>query len=326
MLFGARGADLADSEATGTILNTEIPTGSFENVPAEHDGSTAFSFDAFFNSEIGISYATLRDDSFTVTEGDVTAAKRVDGWNDRWNITVTPSGNEAVTITLPGNRDFATPGAICSKEENPVQLSNSPSATVAGPAAVSSVPVTASFGNMPAEHDGSEFTLDLSFSENVEAGNARIRDDAFTISGGNIIEARRKTQGSNQNWTVKVEPDGSGAISITLPETTNCDDAGAICTDDGLTPALGSDRTRTGSRQAERLNHGPVKRPEQRVEKNRRPSAMTESRPTSRLGSLDHKRDAGPCRAIRAAPHHDQATRKGLYRRIVVTGHPPQQR
>ena len=86
---------------------------------------------------------------------------------------------------------------------------------------------------MPAEHDGNEFTFDLSFSENVNAGYERIRDDAFRISGGDINQAQRQTQGSNQSWTVRVKPDGSGAISITLPETSNCNSAGAICTDDG---------------------------------------------------------------------------------------------
>ena len=86
---------------------------------------------------------------------------------------------------------------------------------------------------MPAEHDGSTFTFDLSFSENVAAGYARIRDHAFSVNGANIKKAQRKTQGSNQNWTVTVDPTGNGGVSITLPETTNCNNAGAICTDDG---------------------------------------------------------------------------------------------
>ena len=86
---------------------------------------------------------------------------------------------------------------------------------------------------MPAEHDGSTFTFDLSFSENVAAGYARIRDHAFSVNGANIKKAQRKTQGSNQNWTVTVDPTGNGGVSIALPETTNCNNAGAICTDDG---------------------------------------------------------------------------------------------
>ena len=92
--------------------------------------------------------------------------------------------------------------------------------------------LTASFANVPADHNGGNFTFDLNFSENVNAGYARIRDDAFTVSGGTIASAIRKTQGSNQGWTVEVDPTGNGAVSITLPETTDCNATGAICTDD----------------------------------------------------------------------------------------------
>ena len=93
-------------------------------------------------------------------------------------------------------------------------------------------PLTASFANVPADHNGGNFTFDLNFSENVNAGYARIQDDAFTVSGGAIASAIRKTQGSNQGWTVEVDPEGNGSVSITLPETTDCDASGAICTDD----------------------------------------------------------------------------------------------
>ena len=93
--------------------------------------------------------------------------------------------------------------------------------------------VTATFSNIPATHDGTSFTFDLSFSENVKAGYARIRDHAFTIHGGKINSAVRKEQGSNQGWTITVQPDDNGAVSITLPETTDCDATGAICTYDG---------------------------------------------------------------------------------------------
>ena len=92
--------------------------------------------------------------------------------------------------------------------------------------------LTASFANVPADHNGGNFTFDLNFSENVNAAYARIRDDAFTVSGGAIASAIRKTQGSNQGWTVEVDPEGNGSVSITLPETTDCDASGAICTDD----------------------------------------------------------------------------------------------
>ena len=250
-LFDAIGADIDDGQGTGTILNTEILTGSFENVPTEHDGSTPFSFDAVFNSDIGISYATLRDHSFTVTNGKVTGARRNNGRNDSWEITVTPWGNDAVTVTLPGNRDCGTTAAICTKEDNPVQLSNSPSATVAGPpgpeaaadddadddtdAAADTAPasLTASFGDVPSEHDGSTvFTFRLRFSEDPAVSYEVLRDRAFSVSGGTVKKARR-VDGRNDLREIHVQPETTGEIRIDLPATTDCDAVDAICTEDG---------------------------------------------------------------------------------------------
>ena len=76
----------------------------------------------------------MRDHGFTITGGNITAAARISGRDDRWRITIDPDGDDAVTITLAGNRACGTQGAICSDEDNPVQLSNSPSATVAASA------------------------------------------------------------------------------------------------------------------------------------------------------------------------------------------------
>ena len=96
------------------------------------------------------------------------------------------------------------------------------------------VPLTATFGNVPDSHTGSgEFTFDLAFSENFPLSYRTLRDHAFTEDGGDVKRAQRKVPGSNQTWTITVEPDGNGAVSITLPATTDCDADGAICTGDG---------------------------------------------------------------------------------------------
>ena len=95
------------------------------------------------------------------------------------------------------------------------------------------IPLTASFSNVPDSHNGSgEFTFDLSFSENFPLSYKTLRDHAFTEDGGDVKRVKRKVPGSNRTWTITVEPDGNGAVSITLPETTDCDDDGAICTFD----------------------------------------------------------------------------------------------
>ncbi len=317
-------------------------------MPAEHDGETSFSFNVAFTTEVAIGYASMRDDAFTVTEGDVTHARRIDGRSDRWEITVEPDGNEDIAITLAANRACTTTGAICSKGDDPVQMSNSPSATVAGPTGTvvtstptvsiaggsgtegddSSItftvtldeaagetvtvdyatsdgsadagddytamsgtlsfsagetsktisiaieddienesdetftvalanpsgadlgtssaagtiknryvaPLTARFENMPSEHDDSEFTFELHFSENPELPYRRLRDRSFTLVQADVIGAKRENpQGTNKNqsWTITVEPLGMGQISITLPAAVSCADDKSICTDDG---------------------------------------------------------------------------------------------
>ena len=355
-LTNASGAEIGDSQATGTITNIEPQplSAAFKSMPDSHDGDTAFTFRVEFSEDVGISYVNMRDDAFSLSDGDVTGARRVDGRSYLWEITVEPDGNTGVGITLPANRSCSTAGAICTKEDSPRQLTNSPSAMVPGPADDSSsdtteeptatsqlsvadataseeddsnidfvvtldpaseesvtvdyatangtassgsdytaasgsitfaagetsrtitvaiiddsteeddetltltlsnpsgaeisdgeatgtitdsepVPLTASFSNMPDSHEGStEFTFDLTFSENFPLSYKTLRDHAFTEDdNGPVVSAQRKVQGSNQTWTITVDPKGNGTITITLPETTDCNADGAICTDDG---------------------------------------------------------------------------------------------
>ena len=73
----------------------------------------------------------LRHASFTVDGGEVTGTRRVDGRHDLWRITVEPDSDEDVTITLPGDRECGTAGAVCTRGNDPTPLMNSLSATVA---------------------------------------------------------------------------------------------------------------------------------------------------------------------------------------------------
>ena len=354
----ADNAETLTSVATVAVAAAPVPlTAEFQDLPDSHDGSATFIFQVLFSEDVGISYVNMRDDAFSVSDGDVTGARRVNGRNDLWEITVEPDDNSDVGITLPANRSCSTAGAICTKEDTPRQLTNSPSATVPGPDDDSSsdttedtteeptatsqlsvadataseeddstidfvvtlnpaseesvtvdyatangtassgsdytaasgsitfaagetsrtitvaiiddsteeddetltltisnpsgaeisdgeatgtitdsepVPLTASFSNMPASHDGStEFTFDLTFSEEFGISYATLRDHAFSITGGSVEAAQRTDKPSNISWRITVKPLGNGTITITLPETTDCNADGAICTDDG---------------------------------------------------------------------------------------------
>ena len=56
-----------------------------------------------------------------------------------------------------------------------------------------------------------------------------------TVAGGSVQKAQRLDRDSktpNVRWEITVRPVGDGDVTITLPETTDCDSDGAICTSD----------------------------------------------------------------------------------------------
>ena len=149
-MYGLSTQQVTDPHAVGTILSDKsftvavettavdpvMPlTASFEGVPAEHDGSTVFTFRLRFSEDPAVSYKVLRDHAFTVSGGLVRKAKRVDGRNDLREIHVKPSGPGAVAISLPATTDCNAAKAICTADSRP--LSNAPSVTVQGPPALS---------------------------------------------------------------------------------------------------------------------------------------------------------------------------------------------
>ena len=96
------------------------------------------------------------------------------------------------------------------------------------------VALTASVSGEPATHDGqTAFSFELRFSEHVAVGYLTLEDDAFEVTGGEVTSASRLVQGSNQGWTITIDPDGDGDVTVVLPVTTDCAAEGAICTADG---------------------------------------------------------------------------------------------
>ena len=97
-------------------------------------------------------------------------------------------------------------------------------------------PMTATTHDVPSAHDGSTtFTFELRFSETPRKGFSykTLRDNAFTVTGGEVVKARRLEKGKNVRWEIHVTPDGNGTVTIVLPATTDCTAQGAICTQDG---------------------------------------------------------------------------------------------
>ena len=119
-------------EAPGTDGSPGL-TASFENVPASHDGSSTFTLELAFSEAPEVGYLALRDEALSASGGTVRRARRtVQGQNDRWEIHVEPSGDGAVTVSLPATTGGCSDaGAICTADGT--ALSEGATATIEGP-------------------------------------------------------------------------------------------------------------------------------------------------------------------------------------------------
>ena len=223
-------ATLGDATATGTINDNDesLPTVGVSDASAAEGDAIAFtvSLSAASSRQVTVDYATSGG---TATSGTDFSAE---------SGTLTFAANEtSKTVSVATTDDSVNE----DDETFTLTLSSPANATLGDATAtgtindndVSTTPLTASFSDMPASHTGGEFTFGLAFSEEVEVGYVTLRDTAFVVTGGEVSQAQRQQQGSNQAWNITVDPDGQGAVTITLPETTDCGASGAICTSDG---------------------------------------------------------------------------------------------
>ena len=238
------GTTLTEVPATGLTISgpEDDDTGSsglsatFADMPTHHDGTTPFTFKLTFSEAPDVGYARIRDHAFTIANASVTKANRAaPPSNLEWIITVTAIAGNDVTVTLKTTNDCEASGAICTSGDAALTtVPETVTIAAARPVAVAKSALSAAFSAVPAEHGGpeSEFSFELMFSEAPEVGYAKLRDDAFTVIDGDVTSARRKVRGSNRSWTITVDPDGWGAVTVTLPGERACTTTGAICTSD----------------------------------------------------------------------------------------------
>ena len=96
--------------------------------------------------------------------------------------------------------------------------------------------LTAAIHGAPESYDGQEdFTFELRFSEAPKTGfsDETLQDDAFRVTGGEVVGARQLDPPGKVSWEISVSPASSGDVNVVLPVTEDCDADGAICTDDG---------------------------------------------------------------------------------------------
>ena len=144
------------------------------------------------------------------------------------------SGATGSTYTLADADEGKALNVTVSFTDNAGNAESVASAATAAVEAAPLTPLTGVIQNAAASHDGeSVFTFELRFSEEFGISYKTLRDHAFTVTGGTVRKAQRLEQGSNIGWRITVSPDSSGAVTIILPITEDCDAQGAICTEDG---------------------------------------------------------------------------------------------
>ena len=224
------------SPGTGTITNTETLEASFENMPASHDGSR-FSFNLAFTADVGISVQHMRDWAFTMVNGTITRAQRVDSRSDYWKITVNPgglehSGVDDVTITVKGKRNCTAVGAICTKEKHPAQLTNSPSATVVYSTEPSTPTLSIAGGSGTEGTDSSigfTVTLDEAATETVTVdyatadGTADAGDDYTSTSGTLTFDAGTTSKTISVSIADDTDNESDETFTITLSNASGAD-------------------------------------------------------------------------------------------------------
>ena len=138
-------------------------------------------------------------------------------------------GETSKTVTVALLYDAAAE----SDETLTLTLSNPSGAAILDGQATGTVidvpPITASFEDMPAEHDGRRlFRFVLAFNENFPGRfpYTTLRDSAFTVTNGRVRSAERVVKGENLRWRIGVRPSSKDDVTITLA-------AGAVSTEAG---------------------------------------------------------------------------------------------
>ena len=97
---------------------------------------------------------------------------------------------------------------------------------------VSTEPLTVQLQDLPQSHDGSTaFTFRIAFSVAVTASENDV-EDALSVSRGTVT-AVTNVNDAGENFDVTIQPGGTKNVQMLLSNTTDCDDAGALCTADG---------------------------------------------------------------------------------------------
>ena len=256
---------------TATVAAPAVETGPagltarFVDMPAEHDGETAFKLRIAFSEEIRMSGRRLRSDVVAVAGGQATKAGRVNRRKDLWKLTVRPDSRADVTVTLAAGAACDSPGAVCTADGR--ALSNTISATVKGPVAVSVADARAREG----EDETIDFAVSLSRAASGAVSVTYATADGSATAGSDYTARQGK---------LRFAP-GETEKTISVPVLDDAHDEGAETMQLRLSAASGAaiaDGVATGT--IENTDHMPAAMP--RCGAGARSPASTAARATSR--------------------------------------------
>ena len=206
---------------------TTLPVLSVADTRAEEGGNLEFAvtLSEAAAGAVTVDYATA--DGTATAGADYTAASG----------TLTfAAGETAKTVEVSALAD----AAMEDDETFTLTLSNASGATIGTAAATGTVadvapPLTASFHGLPAEHDGKKlFAFEVRFSEEFRGLRlTAFKAGALQVTNSRVVDAKRTVRGQNRSVTVRVRPSSVDDLTLTLPATTDCTAATAICTSDG---------------------------------------------------------------------------------------------
>ena len=163
-----------------------------------------------------------------------------------------PTPPETVTVTYTGMKVSGNTG----RRYGPFDTLGNPLAGFTRAAehlTTTQAALAAEFRNVPPEHN-SPFSFEVHFSEEVALTEEMLLNSVFTVTNGTVSAARRLNPPSNIAWEITVDSITAEAMTVVLPETTDCTAAGAICTwdDRPLSAEISGDGGRPADRGDER--------------------------------------------------------------------------
>ena len=234
LTFALRVTDTAglyhEDSVTVTVPAGAVLTAAFENAPASHDGSTAFTVRLRFSEDVDLSYTAFSSGLLTVSGGTNGRASRLVPRSDiGWQFPVTPDGDGDVVITLPANRACDVQPTVCTDDGR--RLSVPASVTVEGPGAAEPPEITGSTSFTVSEGSTAVATLsatdadtgaaDLTWS--IPSGTAGGADrDKFTLTSAGVLALAAAKDFENPD---DANTDGSYQVTVQVTDGGRTDTA-----------------------------------------------------------------------------------------------------